>query len=189
VNRKQFLKDSACSVCLSATAGVVSTADLSAAGQAKAEDWRLPFVKRRYTKLWDILSERMDDATLNQTLRELGTYCSSLGDEWIKKHRGDFDAFCKSIKQSISADTVTYDPERNVIIMASPERTECFCPLFGDNTSKVICNCSLGWQQHTSETFLQKKIKVELKESVIRGGKRCVFEISPEDVKGGKLLG
>jgi hypothetical protein len=35
----------------------------------------------------------------------------------------------------------------------------------------------LGWQQHTWETLLQKKVTVELKESVLRGGKRCIFEI------------
>jgi predicted hydrocarbon binding protein len=41
----------------------------------------------------------------------------------------------------------------------------------------VACNCSLGWQKHTWETLLQKKVKVELTESVLRGGKRCVFKI------------
>jgi predicted hydrocarbon binding protein len=61
--------------------------------------------------------------------------------------------------------------------MVSPERTECWCPLNCAKTPNVVCNCSLGWQQHTWETLLQKKVKVELKESVLRGGKRCVFEI------------
>jgi hypothetical protein len=35
---------------------------------------------------------------------------------------------------------------------------------------------SIG-QWHTWETLLQKKVSVDLKESVLRGGKRCVFEI------------
>ena len=63
--------------------------------------------------------------------------------------------------------------------MSSPERTDCFCPLISvaQNTPPVACQCSLGWQQHTWETLLQKKVRVELKESVLRGGKRCVFEI------------
>ena len=63
--------------------------------------------------------------------------------------------------------------------MASEERTDCFCPLNSrfNHTPTVACNCSLGWQKHTWETLLQKKVKVELKESVLRGGKRCVFEI------------
>jgi predicted hydrocarbon binding protein len=189
MNRKQFLKDAACGVCVSAAASLVPAADLAAAGQAKTDDWRLPFVKRRYAKLWEILSGRMDDTALEQTLHELGTYCSSLGDEWIKKHHGDFESFRKSIQESKSGDTVTYDRERNVMTMASDVRTECFCPLNGENISPVICNCSLGWQQHTWETFLQRKVKVELKESVLRGGKRCVFEISADDATPDKLLG
>ena len=66
--------------------------------------------------------------------------------------------------------------------MVSPERTECFCPLNGANAAEQACNCSLGWQQHTWETFFQKKVRVDLKESVLRGGKRCVFEIHVSDV-------
>jgi hypothetical protein len=63
--------------------------------------------------------------------------------------------------------------------MASDERTDYFCPLNSreHHTPQVVCNCSLGWQKHTWETLLQKKVKVELKESVLRDGKRCVFEI------------
>jgi len=148
----------------------------------------IPIVKQRYGKLLEILSSRMDEKTLNETLHELGTYCSSLGDERIKKFRGDFDGFCKAIKQSLSGDIVTYDREKGVITMDSGERTDCFCPLIGRlyNTPKVACNCSLGWQQHTWETLLGKKVHVELKESVLRGGKRCLFEIRVGDVPPAK---
>jgi hypothetical protein len=189
MNRKQFLNDAACGVCVCAAASLVPAADLAAAGEAKTEDWRLPFVKRRYAKLWEILAGQMDDAALQQTLHELGTYCSSLGDEWIKKYRGNFEGFSKSIQGSKSGDTVTYDRERDVITMASDVRTECFCPLNGEDISPMICDCSLGWQQHTWKTLLERKVKVELKEAVLRGGKRCVFEISAGDATRGKLLG
>lgn len=189
MNRKQFLKDVACGLCVTAGASLVPASDLAAAGQASSDDWRLRFVKRRYAKLWEILSDKMDEATRTQTLHELGTYCSSLGDEWIKKHNGNFESFSKSIRESKSGDFVSYDRERDVITMASGVRTECFCPFNSEKISPAICNCSLGWQQHTWETFLQKKVKVELKEAVLRGGNRCVFEISPADATAGKLLG
>jgi hypothetical protein len=83
------------------------------------------------------------------------------------------------VKQSVSGDNITYDWDKGLITMASDERTDCFCPLNSrvHHTPEVVCNCSLGWQKHTWETLLQKKVKVELKESVLRGGKRCVFEI------------
>jgi hypothetical protein len=177
VNRKEFLKNCAGGLCACAAVSLVSTASLSAAETSKTEDWRLPFVKKRYGKLIEILSSRMDEETMNETLLGVGTFCSSLSDDWIIKHRGDFDGFCKAIEQGISGDHVAYDRDKGIITMTSPDRTECFCPLIGASTPKVVCNCSLGWQQHTWETLLQKKVKVELKESVLRGGKRCVFEI------------
>ncbi len=177
MNRKEFLKNCAGGLCACAAVSMVPAAGLSAAETGKTEDWRLPFVKKRYAKLIEILSSRMDEKTLNDVLLEVGTYCSSLSDDWIIKHRDDIDGYCKSVEHSISGDHVDYDREKGMITMTSPERTECFCPLIGANTPKVVCNCSLGWQQHTWETLLQKKVKVELKESVLRGGKRCIFEI------------
>lgn len=50
-----------------------------------------------------------------------------------------------------------------------------------ENTPKVVCNCSLGWQKRTWETVLGKKVDVELVESVLRGGKRCVFRVRVSD--------
>ncbi len=178
MNRKTFLQSCACGLSAGA-AGLVPVESLSAA-DAKTEDWRLPFVQRRYAKLLDILSSRMDRNTLQETLHELGATCSSMSPE--SKYRGDLDGLIKSIKQSKSGDTVTYDRGKGILTMASDERTACFCPFNGANTPGLVCNCSLGWQQHTWETFFQMKVTVELKESVLRGGKRCVFEIHVSDV-------
>lgn len=161
---------------------MIPAASLSAADAKNTEDWRRRFVQRRYGKLLEILSRRMGQDTLKETLHELGSSCSSLGDESTKKYRGDLDGFAKSIKQGISGDTVTYDREKGILTMASDERTACFCPFYGANAPELACNCSLGWQQHTWETFFQKKVTVDLKESVLRGGKRCVFEIHVSDV-------
>lgn len=179
MNRKEFLKNCACAVCACAAVGVVGPDAASGAGTNAPDDWRLRFVKQRYARLLGILSRRMDEKTLNETLFELGAYCSGLGDEWTKKHRGDLEGFRQAVKKGVSGDNVTFDWDKGVITMASDERTDCFCPLISrfNDTPKVACNCSLGWQQHTWETLLQKKVKVELTESVLRGGKRCVFQI------------
>ena len=114
----------------------------------------------------------MDEKTLNETLFELGAYCSGLGDETLQKFRGDLEGYRKLVKQGVSGDNITYDWDKGVITMASDERTDCFCPLISrlNHTPTVACNCSLGWQKHTWETLLQKKVRVELKESVLRGG-------------------
>ena len=183
MNRKQFLKNCAYGLCSCAAVGLPGPAGLSAAEPTKSEDWRLPFVKQRYTRLLEILAGRVDEKTLNEILIDLGAYCSALDDDRRKKFRGDLEGYRRAVKQSASGDNITYDWERGVITMASDERTDCFCPLISrySHTPQAACNCSLGWQQHTWETLLQKKVKVELKESVLRGGKRCVFEIHVGD--------
>jgi hypothetical protein len=178
MNRKEFLGSCAAGLCACTGAALIPASSLRAAETAGADDWRLPFVQKRYGKLLEILSEQMDEETLAQVMRELGTYCSTTGDQWIGKFRDDFDGFSKSIKNGVSGDEVTYDREKGVITMTSPERTDCFCPLNSRaHTPSLVCDCSLGWQQHTWETFLGRKVRVELKEAVLRGGKRCVFEI------------
>jgi hypothetical protein len=145
------------------------------------EDWRIPFVQRRHPALLQILCRRMGEDAVKQTLRELGTACSAMSDEVAKKHRGDLAAFARSIQESVSGDTVTYDPEKRIVIMSSPERTSCFCPFNGANAPELACHCSLGWQQHTWETFFERKVTVSLEESVLRGGKRCTFVIRVSD--------
>jgi hypothetical protein len=83
------------------------------------------------------------------------------------------------MKKPGSGDTIDYDREIGVVTMASGERTDCSCPLVSvrARTPKFVCNCTLGWQQHAWEDVLQKKVRVELKESVMRGDKRCVCKI------------
>jgi hypothetical protein len=181
MNRKTFIRSCACGLCAGA-AGLVPAASLSSGDAKKPEDWRIRFVQRRYPKLLEILSRRMGDNTLKDVLRELGTCCSSFDDGSTKKYRGDLDGFVRYIQGGVSGDKVTYDRQKGVLTMISPERTACFCPFHGANAPELACSCSLGWQQHTWETFFQKKVTVNLKESVLRGGKRCVFEIQVSDV-------
>ncbi|HUJ42676.1 MAG TPA: hypothetical protein VLW52_03605 [Opitutaceae bacterium] len=183
MNRKQFLKNCALGVCSCAAVAVPGPAAWSAAETAKSEDWRLRFVKQRYGRLLEILSRRMSETALNETLFELGNCCSAFGDDTLQKFRGDLEGYRRVVKQSASADNITYDWEKGVITMASDERTDCFCPLISrfHHAPPVACQCSLGWQQHTWETLLQKSVRVELKESVLRGGKRCVFVIHVGD--------
>jgi hypothetical protein len=178
MNRKHFLKNCACGVCGCVAAGAMAPAGSSAAEAAPAEDWRLRFVKRRYAKLLEILSHRMDERTLNETLHDLGSYCSTT-DQKVESYRGDFDGYREHLRQTASGDAVTFDRERGIITVTSPERTDCFCPLISlqDKTPKVVCNCSLGWHQRTWQTVLGKKVRVELLESVLRGGRRCAFQV------------
>jgi predicted ArsR family transcriptional regulator len=181
MNRKQFLSDCACALCSCAAAGLI-TQNAAAEETKPAEDWRLPFVKQRYAKLIEILAGKVDEATLTEILRQLGYSCAS-GYWLIKQHKGDVDGFIREFKKQANED-ITYDREKGIVTVVGPERTECFCPLIQKNlTSAKVCNCSLGWQQCTYETLLGRKVQVQLTESVLRGGKRCCFQIRVTDQK------
>lgn len=179
VDRKDFLASCASGLCAGATN--LTTLDASTAEPAGTQDWQIRFVQRRYSKLLEIIHRRMGEQAFQETLRELGACCAGFADETTRKFRGDLDGFIQSIQESVSGDTVTYDRDQRVLTMASGERTACFCPFLGAKGTGLACHCSLGWQQHTWETFFQKKVRVELKEAFLRGGKRCVFEIHVSD--------
>jgi len=183
MNRSEFLRSCSGGLCACLCAQGI-TAGASLADKAPAEDWRLGFVRRRYAKLISLLSEKMDPKVLDETLHELGAFCSST-DPRLAKYRGDLDGYCAYLRQTASGDDVVVDQARGVLTVTSPVRADCFCPWISvkNQTPGVVCNCSLGWQQATWEAVTGKKVQVELKESVLRGGKRCVFEVTMQQEK------
>ena len=184
MTRIDFLKSFTCRLCACLGAGATLPTDSGASEVDPTGDWRLRFVRRRYAKLIEILASRMDEEALNETLCELGGYCATT-DVRLPTYRGDFEGYREHLQQTASGDAVTYDRAQGVITVTSPERSDCFCPLASVHTPtpKTVCNCSLGWQQKTWETVLGKKVQVTLKESVLRGGQRCVFQIHVSNVK------
>jgi predicted hydrocarbon binding protein len=137
--------------------------------------WRLDFAQRRVAKLIEILESTLDEGTLQDVIERLGRCCSrSIG--FIKEHEGDVEGYFEQIRQRWGEEA-EFDRERGVITVVTPER-ECVCPLVNNQLVPAsICNCSLGWQKQTYETILGKPVEVELRESALRGSKRCVFEI------------
>jgi len=115
MDRKEFLSTCAAGLCACAAGSLIPASRLSAGETASPDDWRLRFVKERYARMLQLLSDRMDKENLNQTLHDLGAYCASLWDQTIVQHRGDFDGFRKLIKQGSSGDDVTWDREKGVI--------------------------------------------------------------------------
>jgi predicted ArsR family transcriptional regulator len=178
MDRTEFLRGCSGALCACILADGIVPGETCAGDAAPAEDWRLRFVRRRYARLVGILSEKVGEGTLNAILRDLGAYCSST-DPRLSQYRGDLGGYRAHIKETASGDDVAFDRERGVITVTSPERTDCFCPLISveSETPQVVCNCSLGWHQATWGTVTGKKVRVELKESVLSGGKRCTFEV------------
>ena len=178
MDRKDFLKKISISgVCACSGLALLTTKDVIADDNKKQkEDWRIGFSRTRYSQLMEILEPKVSIEKFNEIIQMLGRYCSSTV-AFIQDYKGDLAGYLKELKRHWNEDSLV-DIEKGIITIASQERTSCVCPLIEtEKVSDNVCNCSLGWQQQTFETVLGKKVEVQIKESIIRGGKRCVFEI------------
>jgi predicted hydrocarbon binding protein len=138
-------------------------------------EWRLNHAKNQLARLMELLEPELNDSVRSRILQELGRNCAkSLG--WAEQYKGNPEGFFKHMKDR-SGEQLDFDKSGKTITIVTRERN-CDCPLVRDNRMPAFyCGCSIGWQKQTYETILGKSVEVELKESVLRGAKRCVFEV------------
>ena len=179
MKRKDFLKKICISgICACSGSAFLSQKEATADDNqtAQNEDWRLGFSRTRYTELMRILQSKLSNKEFDEIIQALGRECSAkVG--FIQNYKGDIEGYLKELKKRWNEDS-TYDQDKGIITVASQERKACVCPLIDtEKVSDEVCNCSLGWQKQTFETVLEKKVDVRIIESIIRGGKKCSFEI------------
>ncbi|MBN2180391.1 MAG: hypothetical protein JW715_00650 [Sedimentisphaerales bacterium] len=137
--------------------------------------WWLDHGAKQLARLWQLLEPHLDDAKRREILEQLGRNCAkSIG--WGEKYKGNPEGFFNYMNQK-NGETFTYDKEKGIIDVVTRER-ECECRLVNSKlTPAYFCHCSMGWQKQMYETILGKPVETELKESVLQGSKRCVFQI------------
>jgi predicted hydrocarbon binding protein len=186
VVRRQVLKQG-CAMGLCACAGTALGAQ-SEGGQEKKEaappvppeevaklQWWMSHTQKQTARLWQLLETRLDEKTRVALLEELGRNCAASLD-WARQYQGNIDGFIKYLDARIGEKAV-YDKEKGTVTITTPER-DCVCRMVNSKlTPPIFCACSMGWQKYTYEIILNKKVEVEVKESVLRGSKRCVFEV------------
>jgi len=179
MDRKEFLKSCAGGLCACAAACLTAPTEASAADAAKPDDGRLQFVKKRYAKLLACFEQRMDKTQMAAALQDLGAFCASQNDQKISKYRGDIEGYIRSFAQGSMS--VVHDNARNIITATYSPGADCSCPFNSvvHKTPAIECECSVGWARHNWGVVMGSEPIVELRESVLRGGKRCVFEIRP----------
>ncbi len=145
------------------------------------KQWWLEHTKRQIAQLWKLLEPHLDGNQRLEIIEQLGRNCAkSLG--WGEKYKGNPEAFFKHMEQS-QGEKFEYDKANGIIKITTPER-DCVCGMVNSKiTPAYFCQCSIGWQKQMYETILNRAIDVELKESVLRGSKRCVFEVRIRDEK------
>jgi len=174
MDRKDFFKK-ACGigVCSCIAPSLLNMNETFAKG-AGEQDWKDGFVKYRFAKLIDIMDKTLDEETKNKIIENLGRECSKSGS--VDNFKNNVEEFFEEIHKRWG-ENATFNKEEGLIRIETPER-DCVCPLIDSKTiSKSVCQCSVGWQAQTYNTILGREVSARCVESVVRGSKKCVFEI------------
>jgi predicted ArsR family transcriptional regulator len=139
-------------------------------------EWQLNASRHRFAKLIAILGEELDEAVRKKILRRLGAECARGYAALFEKYRGNINGFLEEIRRQWVAEAV-YDEKAGTLRIVD-RGPRCTCPLVMPGTTPgTFCDCTLGWQQAAYSAVLGKPVAVKLEESILRGGKRCVFRV------------
>ena len=138
--------------------------------------WKLDFVRKRFAKLVGILSSELDEGTRKKILVSMGRECARMFLDITGKFAGQPEAFLEEIKKRWAKETEYDKKSGNIRVVDKSDR--CTCAFVDERlTPPAFCDCTLGWQKETYAMILGEPVDAELEESVLRGGKRCVFKI------------
>ena len=186
INRKEFVRGCAAALCGAGTCSVMRVPAAQATQQQQSGCDPLEFsdvqnkaeaARLRFSKLTDIIKDRLPEGERKHILHALGgkcadTYRASL----IDRFRGDIEGFLAEGRRTWMAEATYNEAEGTIRIV--DKGPSCSCPMVKvGTTTPSFCDCTLGWQEQTYSEILGQRVKAELEESILRGGKRCVYRI------------
>ncbi len=137
---------------------------------------RLDAARKRFAILVRILNDNLDGPTRRKILENLGRECAKQYSSLTDKYKGNVNAFLDAIQRQW-VEKAEYDEMAGTIRIVDKSKN-CTCPLVDQSqTPADFCDCTLGWQKETYSAILGRSVEVALEESILRGGKRCVFRI------------
>ena len=186
MKRNDFMKMCAAGVCGCGAMGLL--APLSAQTQSGQEQTRtvpteaemlkrqLEFARERIANLMSAMGEHADKATRDKILQSVGRECAQESKTLFQKYRGDFQGSLAAIKTRW-VDRTEYD-EATGVLRVIGKIPRCVCPLAKAGlTPADFCSCTVGWNQFAFSTVLGRPVTVELEDSILRGGSRCIHRI------------
>jgi predicted hydrocarbon binding protein len=137
---------------------------------------KLEAAQLRFAKLVALLGENLDASTRKRIFESLGRECAKQYRGLTAKYANDIRGFLAAAQQQW-VESVEYDEAAGSIRIVD-KATTCSCPLVDQSlTPPEFCDCTLGWQKETYSMILGRPVEAEIEESILRGGKRCVFRI------------
>ena len=138
---------------------------------------RADAARDRFAGLITQIESSLPEPQRKQLLHGLGTWCANTyRASLLDRYKGNIHGFLEEGLRSWMAEA-HYDEASGVIRVVDKSPT-CSCPMVKDrSTPASFCDCTLGWQETAYSSILGRPVKAELKESILRGDKRCVYEI------------
>jgi hypothetical protein len=138
--------------------------------------WKIEFAQKRFANLVGIVNRNVDEATRKRIWESLGREHAKEFRDLTNKYRGDLKGFLAELRRQW-VETADYD-ERAGTIRIVDRSPVCTCPLVRrELTPADFCACTLGWQKEAYSAVVGRPVEATLEESILRGGKRCVFRI------------
>lgn len=186
INRKEFVRNCVAAVCTTGLCSQVKRSEAQASDgapdscdpkqlvniQEKADAAHL-----RFSKLIEILETRMPENERKETLHALGAKCAdTYKATLLNRYKGNIKGFLEEGRRNWMAEA-DYDEAKGTIRIVD-KGPGCSCPMTKQGvTPPSFCDCTLGWQVEAYSTILERPVTAELEESILRGGKRCVYRI------------
>lgn len=148
---------------------------------------RVEFAETWAKRFFDVLDSHLDEPTRAAIMKANGRACHEAGDAGRKAGPMDIDLFIARVRSYIGEDAIRREGDvvyfRYVQNPAGLKVSDgyCLCPLVETGPtglSGTYCLCSVGYVQNMFETAVGRPARIELLESLKRGGKGCRFKIT-----------
>ena len=195
MDRKEFLTQSAkwggcCGVALLAgvTSGICNDSDKQESVFSPCEH-RVKQGQDVIKRIIMQMDQRLDKDIREEMMENCGRLCHDGAHPNTKQPTPEDAArFMEGMHSYVGKDGIQQKGEETVVHFKYTQNPRglkvadgyCLCPILEDapkDVSPTYCHCSVGYVKAIFEQGLGKPVKVELTESVLRGGKGCSFEV------------
>lgn len=200
MSRKEFFKTVGKiggGACLCGAAGGLGTALAGIQIQAQPGDKtkeravkRMEFADVWVKRFFDVMDQTLDEGTRRKLMMLNGKTC--FGD-WVRNSKQEikpveFEAWAKKAAQTtkqegfkVEGNVIHYQYNSSAETGGATQDGVCLCPMVETKPaglSSGYCQCSVGYVKEMFERRFNRKVDVELLDSVLWGGKRCKFKIT-----------
>ncbi len=138
--------------------------------------------QRWVKRFMDVLDEELDQATRNRIMERNGQVCfvGAYGPRKELPDAAGLETIVKKWGLRREGNDIYFDYVQNPQGMKVASGW-CLCEVVAkgpENLSGTYCQCSVGYVREMFSRFAGKEVRVELLESLKRGGKACRFKIS-----------